>query len=329
MKNFNIGDIVKVTNTLEVYDTYKEAAEYFKLSNWKSGKEPLSDHVYRITHIGDMQLIKKVLYKNNIIIYVIKDIETGEEYIINPEGLEISVPEKWYLHITDANMEVAANEWRKNQKHFFSECFDIVGKTLLSRKTLLSKHKDDDTYYSFCDITCDICDVTYDDDYNDYIEITFEFFQKYINKQKTDINNMEYYISSDLLREYWDAATSLQKSFLNDNFTLSGKTTKEAIIKLYDMACSEWKPKIKKNHPDCFEEDKYFDMSALLLNAAEDNSIIFSDEQATAAGFESRNFIQVRLGGKFKNKALYLGYRYNWELINDDGDLILLPTKKM
>lgn len=39
--------------------------------------------------------------------------------------------------------------------------------------------------------------------------------------------------------------------------------------------------------------------------------------------------IGIRIGGKYENKGFILTNRYNWEIINDDFDfIVLLPTKK-
>jgi len=67
----------------------------------------------------------------------------------------------------------------------------------------------------------------------------------------------QYKITRELLSKYWDAATDAQRTYLNDNFKLDGSTTNEAIIGLHDLACTDWKPTIKKNHPDCFSKGKW------------------------------------------------------------------------
>ena len=135
-------------------------------------------------------------------------------------------------------------------------------------------------------------------------------------------------ISRALLGEYYEAATTQQREYMSDNFKLNGETTVEAIVGLYDIACFEWKPIIKKNHPECFpEESKYFDLS--YLSPSRKYPQIFTDKQAQNCGFENADFIQVRASGKYGNKAFYLHFEYDWEMTKDEnGDSILIPTKK-
>lgn len=67
-------------------------------------------------------------------------------------------------------------------------------------------------------------------------------------------NNKQIKIDSNILFEYYKAATVEQKSFLNTHFKLDGSTTVNSIKGLYNIACDNWKSKIKANHPDCFIE---------------------------------------------------------------------------
>jgi len=136
-------------------------------------------------------------------------------------------------------------------------------------------------------------------------------------------------ISRELLSSYWDNATADQREYLSNNFKLNGETTVEAIVGLHDIACSKWKAIIKKNHPECFpEESKYFDLSHLRTD--EDSNRIFTDEQAIACGFENGDFLQVRGRGDYKHKAFYLDDKYDWEILKDASNtlVLLVPTKK-
>lgn len=134
-------------------------------------------------------------------------------------------------------------------------------------------------------------------------------------------------ISRTLLGEYYDAATTDQRKYLVDNFKLNGDTTVEAIVGLHDIACDKWKAIIKKNHPECFpEESKYFDLSHLLKEVS---NRIFTDEEAIACGFTNSDFLQVRGVGEYKEKGFYLSDEYNWSIVKDsDNTLVLVPTKK-
>ena len=167
-------------------------------------------------------------------------------------------------------------------------------------------------------------------DYASYKEITFEFFQKYIkDKKQTDIKEITqtfYKIETDVLSAYWKAATNVQRTFLNNNFKLDGTTTKEAIVQLYNLACSEWKPKIKANHPDYFKDYKYFDLKGLMC--CDDNKI-FTSEQAMNAGFNNNRFIQIRTAFEYESKGFFLDSNYNWEIVTDsNSQLVLLPKKR-
>ena len=108
---------------------------------------------------------------------------------------------------------------------------------------------------------------------------------------------------------------------------MDGTTTDEAIRGLYEMACNKWKPKIKANHPDCFpKESKYFDFSKH-TNLHGYHNIVSSDV-AHSLGL-CRNFIQVRNSDtENSNRSFYLTSDYNWELVNEGGAMILIPTKK-
>jgi hypothetical protein len=40
------------------------------------------------------------------------------------------------------------------------------------------------------------------------------------------------------------------------------------------------------------------------------------------------DIIGVRTFGKYEEKGFRLSSRYNWEIVNECGDLVLVPTKK-
>jgi len=137
-------------------------------------------------------------------------------------------------------------------------------------------------------------------------------------------------ISRELLNEYYDAATTPQREYLSENFKLDGSTTDEAIRGLHDLACSTWKPRIKKNHPDCFPEDsKYFDFSKHA------NLNVVSEDVCEALGLRGE-FIQVRnniCNPETHHRSFYLSSYYNWELVQDETEegrpvMVLIPTKK-
>ena len=141
-------------------------------------------------------------------------------------------------------------------------------------------------------------------------------------------------ISRDLLNEYYDAATTPQKAYLTEHFKLDGTTTDEAIRGLHEMACSTWKPRIKRNHPECFPEDsKYFDFSNRLKEHGPGGLV--SHDIVESLGIRS-DFIQIRRSDnpKINARSFYLTTDYNWELVKDGfesgGEVwVLIPTKKV
>jgi len=227
-------------------------------------------------------------------------------------------PKKWCIEIT-ANNHIELNAWRRKVATTHRHV------TLPPRFTILSNHEYDGSYY----YSNNIQSLKQEKYYRDYQEITLEQFRQITNSTPIPMPKT-IQISRQLLNEYYDAATTPQKEYLIEHFKLDGTTTDEAIRELHAMACERWKPRIKKNHPDCFpEESKYFDFSGL------EGSIIASNETADKLGMY-RGFIQVRnneANPETHNRSFYLSSRYNWELKHDgseDGKLVyvLIPTKK-
>jgi hypothetical protein len=134
-------------------------------------------------------------------------------------------------------------------------------------------------------------------------------------------------ISRELLNEYYDAATTPQREYLAEHFKLDGTTTDEAIRVLHDMACNTWKPRIKKNHPECFPEDsKYFDFSAYVSERG--NCGVVEHNVAKLLGL-SNDFIQIREWNSLnKRRSFFLSPEYDWELVQDGSAKALIPTKK-
>jgi hypothetical protein len=134
-------------------------------------------------------------------------------------------------------------------------------------------------------------------------------------------------ISRKLLNEYYDAATPEQKVYLTEHFKLDGSTTDEAIRGLHDMACEGWKPRIKKNHPDCFpKESKYFDFSEHVRNKSK---FIISEDVCKSLGLR-KDFIHVRNSDnpELHHRSFYLSISYKWELKFDGDAMVLIPTRK-
>lgn len=90
------------------------------------------------------------------------------------------------------------------------------------------------------------------------------------------------------------------------------KVTKEYVLELAKLY-PETRDKLKVIFPNVFEDDKYLEIPFEQDGIIDSNYIILA---------ETRAF------GKFKEKAIYLNGDYNWEIFNDDGADILIPTKK-
>jgi hypothetical protein len=223
-------------------------------------------------------------------------------------------PEKWYIPVTEENHE-ELNQWRLSKRTEEASRYDHK---FVPGATLLSAHPYDDDSYFYAKGNS----IT--EDYNGYQKITLEQFREITNSNQTQTTmTKQIQISRELLNEYYEVSTTEQKAYLSEHFKLDGSTTVEAIRGLHDMACEGWKPKIKKNHPDCFPEDsKYFDFS-------EHVSSIISEDVCRSLGL-GKDFIQVRNSGnqELDKRSFYLSPKYNWELVKDDNATVLIPTKK-
>ena len=190
----------------------------------------------------------------------------------------------------------------------------------------MSSHPDGSCYFSSCIERCV-------NGYPNHKPITLEQFRQITNStQKPMTKSIQ--IPHSLLIEYYKAATTHQKEYLNIHFKLDGTTTDEAIRGLYDLACWDWKPRIKKNHPECFaEESKHFDFSG---HVEKNGYVSVIPEDAAESLGLNHNFIRVRHNPKNEKthcRSFYLDSDYNWELVQDgaeDGDvaMALIPTKK-
>jgi len=229
-------------------------------------------------------------------------------------------PEHWCIEATEENFKELYAWWRNNASEryiaFQAGC------------TLVSNYPHDESKYYLGSI------AQFLNSYPQFVEITLEQFREITNPNQTTMSK-SIQISRDLLNAYYDAATLEQKEYLIKYFKLDGTTTEEAIRGLHDMACEGWKPKIKKNHPNCFPEDsKYFDFSGHVRNSSVDKFIISADV-CKSLGL-APGFIQVRNNTdnpKTHHQSFYLSSSYNWELVQDGTEegrpvMALIPTKK-
>jgi hypothetical protein len=229
-------------------------------------------------------------------------------------------PKYWCIEANEENFKELYAWWRNNADKYYTRF--QVGYTLVS-----GHPRDESKYYGGSIAQCL-------DDYPQFEEITLEQFRQITNSNQTQTTmTKQIQISRELLNEYYEAATSPQKAYLSDHFKLDGSTTDEAIRGLHDLACSKWKPRIKKNHPDCFPEDyKYFDFSEFVNRC--DNRVV-SEDVCEALGLR-REFIQVRNNScnpETHHQSFYLSSHYNWELVQDGTEsgrpvMVLIPTKK-
>ena len=228
-----------------------------------------------------------------------------------------SHPEKWYIVATEDNYD-ELEAWRQTVATSYLDSFRIGN-------PLLSKHPGDNSY-------CyggSVGSLRGNSDFNGYQEIAIEQFREITNPKpmsKTEVKTIQ--IPHSLLIEYYEASTTPQREYLTKHFKLDGTTTDEAIRGLYELACGGWKPKIKANHPDCFPEDsKYFDFSKHTTQHGYDNIVLY--DVAHSLGL-CRSFIQVRCSNtEYGNRAFYLTSEYNWELVRNGTDMVLIPTKKV
>jgi hypothetical protein len=222
-------------------------------------------------------------------------------------------PEHWCIEATEENFKELYAWWRNNAAERYTRF--QVGYTLVS-----GHPRDESKYYGGSIANCL-------DDYPQFVEITLEQFRQITNSNQTQTPmSKQIRISRELLNEYYEAATTPQRAYLSEHFKLDGRTTDEAIRGLHDLACSTWKPKIKKNHPDCFpEESRYFDFSGHVRKGPR----VVSSDVCESLGLAG-DFIQVRNSDnqELDKRSFYLSAEYNWELVRDDNAMVLIPTKK-
>ncbi len=230
-----------------------------------------------------------------------------------------TLPTKWYIPVTPENYDEVKSWWLTQV-----EKSGWYGRHLDNTFIVLSVHPNDDSHYW-------VGDESYLNElFPSYQKITIEQFRQITNPnqiQKPMTKSIQ--ITRDLLNQYYDAATTPQRAYLTEHFKLDGTTTDEAIRGLYEIACSTWKPRIKKNHPDCFPEDsKHFDFS--WHTKRNGYASIIPECVAESLGLKW-DFIQVMHNPKNEKihcRSFYLDSEYNWALIEDGGDTVLVPTKK-
>lgn len=316
-KDFKIGDTVRVVDKGEQYSSYSEMATLMKLTNWQNYDD------LNKGDIGEVVAIRGHEIHNNTICIGIKI--KGQDYIINPDGLELVAPKLWAIQVTLENEDIVNAWWLNKVKDSPNQCWiknHPYG--LPIGYTVLSEHWSDTSYYS-CWSSYRVVKKQIE-----YTPITLEQFIQ-ITKQENNTNmktpnpDTEIKIGRDLLNQYYDAATSEQREYINNNFKVDGTTTVQGIIGFHDIACATWQPKIKANHPECFVvESKEFDFSKMRCKNLFNKDVI----EALGIGCDNQ-FLEVRNGGEYQTKAFWLTDELNWELKKDsEGEWVLIPTRK-
>jgi hypothetical protein len=107
-----------------------------------------------------------------------------------------------------------------------------------------------------------------------------------------------------------------------NNITISKDKVLEAAKK-----CPQAKETLKILFPEVFEDDKYLDLSKLEINSKEQ---LFKSASIKQASGINSDFMCIRSSCEYMNKGFWLSSLFNWEIVRDSDDiLILLPTKKI
>jgi len=138
---------------------------------------------------------------------------------------------------------------------------------------------------------------------------------------------------------------------------LKGETVKQNNMKtntisrtdlgnIYDIACNTWKIKLEKlalRNPFSgtieltqSEVDEMFkaatsDQRPVLVNifGEQSNSVDLTELDHIKYEINDNTLLAVRLAGEYRDKGFYLNGEYNWEIVKDSFDhLVLIPTRK-
>ena len=94
-------------------------------------------------------------------------------------------------------------------------------------------------------------------------------------------------------------------------------TTKERVLETVEKD-PQAKETLKTLFPEVFEDDKYFNLIAEGKKPA--HTVFQKDYVKIDLAYEVCN-------GKYRNKAFLLYPSCRWELVNEGGDYILIPTR--
>jgi hypothetical protein len=92
------------------------------------------------------------------------------------------------------------------------------------------------------------------------------------------------------------------------------KVTKERVLEAA-KGCSQVEEVLKIMFPEAFENDVFIPTE-------------FYEGKMQVIHSKEEPILEVRTRGKYRNKAIYLSVRYDWELVEEDEHMILIPIKK-
>jgi hypothetical protein len=116
--------------------------------------------------------------------------------------------------------------------------------------------------------------------------------------------------------------------------------------KIHNIACPTWKTKLEKlalRNPFSgtieltqSEVDEMFkaatpDQRPTLVNifGEQSNSVDLTELDDIKYEINDNTILAVRLAGEYRDKGFYLNDKYNWEIVKDSFDrLVLVPTRK-
>lgn len=265
-------------------------------------------------------------------------------------------PKQWYLPLencTDEQLEIC-NNWRIKQP----DCIYLNAK-LNNTYSLISKHYNNNSYYSGCELDKHIYLNEY---YKDYVKITYDQFYTWFVEPKYDYELIKKVSDGNIAVKFDDKSKLkelneiLKIAFPKDFFTSSGDYNFYQICKNYK---SNWfcygytslpshsisdfiinpKPTKQMTHPtneqildtiNTFPEAKLA-LSKLYPELFEDNlSVKIRRDGEVFVDIQNRIILEIRACGKHLNKGFFLDAgKFDWEIIKESDTVsILVPTYK-
>lgn len=233
-EKFNIGDIVKVTDTTFAYTSLDLFFDMHRLGNLKyqfkaqERKLPHKNAIYQVVAIGDHP--KQVGYK----VLVLHHPCTNSVYVIDHEGVElfaINLQDYEALTLSENEFEKVNRAQREEIMKLRKEFKDVTEKfntleafynELITADLLNDEQREAIQYY--CD--CHDCRLYWVADNGDDIELTFIF-----NKKGTKLVVSGQSLCATIMEELHDA--------MDDRLFHNEWDEAEAILKLY-RKCGEW-----------------------------------------------------------------------------------------